>query len=93
LGVGSFARPIFVTSGPEDPERLFVVEREGTVRAVEGGDAGLFADHNGGQLQFGPDGHLYISVGDGGGGGDPLGAGQSLDTLLGKLLRIEPRQE
>ena len=38
----------------------------------------------------GPDGHLYISVGDGGGGGDPLGAGQSLETLLGKLLRIEP---
>jgi hypothetical protein len=48
-------------------------------------------NHNGGQLQFGPDGYLYISTGDGGGGGDPLGSGQSLDTLLGKILRIEPR--
>jgi hypothetical protein len=49
------------------------------------------ANHNGGQLQFGPDGYLYISTGDGGGAGDPLESGQSLDTLLGKILRIEPR--
>ncbi len=48
-------------------------------------------DHYGGQLQFGPDGDLYISVGDGAGGGDPLGSGQSIETLLGKILRIEPR--
>jgi glucose/arabinose dehydrogenase len=40
-------------------------------------------------LAFGPDGYLYIGVGDGGSGGDPLGSGQSLDTLLGKLLRID----
>ena len=51
----------------------------------------LNKNHNGGQLQFGPDGDLYISVGDGGGGGDPFDAGQDLNTLLGKLLRIEPR--
>jgi hypothetical protein len=51
----------------------------------------VHANHNGGQLQFGPDGYLYISIGDGGGGGDPFDAGQSLSTLLGKVLRIEPR--
>lgn len=45
--VGSFAQPIFVSSDPVDPDRLFVVEREGTVRAVEGGDAGLLADLTG----------------------------------------------
>jgi glucose/arabinose dehydrogenase len=48
-------------------------------------------NHNGGQLQFGPDGYLWIGTGDGGGAGDPDGAGQRLDTLLGKLLRIDPR--
>jgi Glucose / Sorbosone dehydrogenase len=48
------------------------------------------ANHNGGQLQFGPDGHLYISLGDGGGGGDPLESGQDTEVLLGKILRIDP---
>ena len=46
--------------------------------------------HNGGQLQFGPDGLLYISVGDGGPQGDPNGHAQSTMTRLGKLLRINP---
>jgi glucose/arabinose dehydrogenase len=50
-----------------------------------------FANHNGGQLAFGPDGNLYIALGDGGSGGDPNGNGQSLGTLLGKILRIAPR--
>ena len=48
-----------------------------------------FPNHNGGQIAFGPDGMLYIGMGDGGGGGDPLGSGQDLASLLGKLLRID----
>ncbi len=48
-----------------------------------------FANHDGGQVAFGPDGYLYIATGDGGSGGDPLNAGQSLNTLLGKILRID----
>ena len=48
-----------------------------------------FGNHNGGGLAFGPDGYLYISTGDGGGGGDPLDSGRHLDTLLAKVLRID----
>ncbi len=48
-----------------------------------------FNNHNGGKLAFGPDGYLYIALGDGGSGGDPQGNGQDLGTLLGKLLRID----
>jgi len=48
-----------------------------------------FANHNGGHILFGPDGMLYIGMGDGGSGGDPNGNGQNLNTLLGKLLRID----
>ncbi|MFL5900277.1 MAG: PQQ-dependent sugar dehydrogenase [Solirubrobacterales bacterium] len=164
--VGTFQRPIFVTSDPGNPDRLLVVERAGTVVEVgtdgtklladltslvsccegergllsivpapdfgstgrfyadyagtsaAGGQEGdihldsfrpdpqggggllresilsiehsLHDNHHGGQLQFGPDGDLYVSVGDGGGPGDPLESGQNTDTLLGKVLRIEP---
>ena len=47
--------------------------------------------HNGGQLRYRAPNRLYISTGDGGGRGDPLRTGQRLDTLLGKILRIDPR--
>jgi glucose/arabinose dehydrogenase len=50
-----------------------------------------YANHNGGQLAFGPDRLLYIAFGDGGGAGDPEGNAQSLGSLLGKILRIDPR--
>jgi glucose/arabinose dehydrogenase len=48
-----------------------------------------FANHNGGHLVFGPDGYLYIGMGDGGSGGDPQHNAQNPDTLLGKMLRID----
>ncbi len=49
-----------------------------------------FSNHNGGSLAIGPDGHLYIGVGDGGAADDPLGAGQDPDQILGSILRIDP---
>jgi glucose/arabinose dehydrogenase len=48
-----------------------------------------FPNHKGGQIAFGSDGYLYIGMGDGGSGGDPLGNGQNRSTLLGKILRID----
>jgi glucose/arabinose dehydrogenase len=67
-------------------------------RATAGPDDGLvlrrfdkdFPNHNGGQLALGPDGFLYLGLGDGGGADDPDGHGQDLDQYLGKILRIDP---
>jgi glucose/arabinose dehydrogenase len=48
-----------------------------------------YPNHNGGQLAFAPDGHLWMALGDGGSGGDPHGHGQDADTLLGSILRLD----
>ncbi|MBL7924140.1 MAG: PQQ-dependent sugar dehydrogenase [Bacteroidia bacterium] len=67
-------------------------------RALDGSERVLLeiqqpeSNHNGGQMAFGPDGYLYIGLGDGGGAGDkhgPEGNGQDMHTLLGKILRID----
>lgn len=51
-----------------------------------------FGNHNGGGMAFGPDGYLYLALGDGGSGGDPMGNAQNTNSLLGKLLRIDVNQ-
>jgi glucose/arabinose dehydrogenase len=163
--VGSFRRPVGVTGAPGDPNRVFVVQKDGQVMLLLNGhvqrrpfldiaksvnsqdteqgllglafapsyaDSGLFyvdytiadndirvvqyqrstsnanfanpasarlvmtidhhryTNHNAGQLAFGPEGDLYVGVGDGGNEDDPENNGQNTDTLLGKILRIDP---
>jgi len=72
----------------------FTVDPSNPDRADPGSEKELvfvdqpYANHNGGGLQFGPDGDLYIGLGDGGSGGDPHENGQKLSTKLGKMLRI-----
>jgi len=67
--------------------------REGSARTVIKVRHRANSNHNGGQLQFGPDGKLYIGTGDGGGSGDPPENAQNKDNLLGKLIRIDPRRK
>jgi glucose/arabinose dehydrogenase len=75
----------FQTSGeidqadPESEVKLLVVEQP-------------YPNHNGGGMAFGPDGYLYIGLGDGGSAGDPLGNAQDTNSLLGKLLRLDVDQ-
>ena len=67
-----------------DPDRA----EPGTARVVLAIDQ-PFSNHNGGLVLFGPDGMLYVGMGDGGSGGDPQGNGQNVGALLGKMLRID----
>jgi hypothetical protein len=69
---------------PADPDRA----DPGSARVVLAIEQ-PFSNHNGGLVLFGPDGMLYVGMGDGGSGGDPQGNGQDLGTLLGKILRID----
>jgi len=69
---------------PADPDRLDPGSAT-TILAVDQ----PFANHNGGAVGFGPDGYLYVGLGDGGSGGDPQDNGEHLDTLLGKILRLD----
>jgi glucose/arabinose dehydrogenase len=64
--------------------------RKSTARRVLVQEHSTYDNHNGGSLEFGPDGFLYIGLGDGGGGGDPFESGQDLGSHLGKILRIDP---
>jgi glucose/arabinose dehydrogenase len=66
----------FTRADPASAKTLFTAEQP-------------YANHNGGQLAFGPDGFLYLGLGDGGSAGDPQGNGQKLSTPLGKLLRFD----
>jgi glucose/arabinose dehydrogenase len=74
----------FKTS-PDDPNRAKPESRRIVLRIPHPG----FGNHNGGQLAFGPDDHLYMATGDGGGGGDPGENAQDPTSLLGKMLRID----
>jgi glucose/arabinose dehydrogenase len=81
--VARFIRSSTPTLG--DPLSRFDLQLEGTRRFV----SQPFANHNGGHLAFGPDGNLYIGLGDGGSGNDPEHRAQNPNELLGKMLRID----
>jgi glucose/arabinose dehydrogenase len=74
--VSEFTRTGDTTADPASERVIFTVDQP-------------FANHNGGMLAFGPDGALYVGMGDGGSGGDPNGNGQNDATLLGKLVRVD----
>lgn len=91
---------IFVNYTAPNPLRTVIARYKVTQDVADPGSGQVileipqpFGNHNGGQLAFGPDGHLYIAVGDGGSGGDPMNHGQRRETLLGAILRIDVDRE
>jgi len=85
---------VWYSAGPPRRERLSRFVASGAAADPASEEVLLEVDdpypnHNGGGMAFGPDGMLYIGEGDGGSAGDPQGNGQRLDTLLGKILRID----
>ena len=80
------------TVDPASPNVVTAERANETARVIMRIDQPWY-NHNGGQIAFGPDGYLYIGIGDGGWEGDPLNAGQDLSLLLGKLLRIDVNPE
>jgi glucose/arabinose dehydrogenase len=85
-GIGDTVISRFTTSS--DPDFADPSSEEVLLTVVQ-----PFANHNGGQLAFGPDGYLYIGMGDGGSGGDPFNNAQNTLSLLGKMLRIDVRTQ
>ena len=73
--VSRFTRTGDTTADPASEKVIFTVDQP-------------FPNHNGGMVAFGPDGAMYVGMGDGGSGGDPNGNGQNDDTLLGKIVRV-----
>jgi glucose/arabinose dehydrogenase len=84
--VAGDTRVVEYRRSPTDPLRADPASRRVVVRVPQ-----PFTNHNGGLLLFGPDHQLYVGLGDGGSEGDPQRNGQDLSTLLGKILRIDPR--
>jgi len=90
---------VFVNYTASNPRRTVIARFRVNSRNPDAADPGSevkllefpqpYENHNGGEVLFGPDGYLYIGTGDGGSGGDPHNNGQSLATLLGKILRID----
>ena len=72
------------SAGSSDPDRADAASELVVLEVPQ-----PFPNHNGGTIAFGPDGYLYIGLGDGGSGGDPQGHGQNTATLLGSFLRID----
>ncbi len=78
LAIEEYRRAAPKRADPSSARRLVTVNHPGE------------SNHNGGQLQFAPDGVLYAGTGDGGGGGDPDNSAQDPNSQLGKILRIDP---